>query len=77
VTLTAVKFAGEALVSKEMEEDAIIAVLPFIQQELVDYMAADLEDAVSTDGCASRSAYSKCPSSSVRTLAHRRVRSLG
>jgi hypothetical protein len=76
VTLTAVKFAGEALVSKEMEEDAIIAVLPFIQQ-LVDYMAADLEDAVSTDGCASRSAYSKCPSSSVRTLAHRRVRSLG
>jgi hypothetical protein len=46
VTLTAVKFAGEALVSKEMEEDAIIAVLPFIQQELVDYMAADLEDAI-------------------------------
>lgn len=46
VTLTAVKLGGRALVSKEAEEDAIIAMLPFIQQELVDYLAADLEDAI-------------------------------
>lgn len=46
VTLTAVKFAGEALVSKEAEEDAIIAMLPFITEDLTEYMAADLEDAI-------------------------------
>lgn len=44
VTLTAKKFAGEILVSREEEEDAIIAVLPWLQGELVDYLAADLED---------------------------------
>ena len=46
VTMTAVKLGGRALVSKEAEEDAIIAMLPFIQEELVDFMAADLEDAI-------------------------------
>ena len=45
VTLTAAKFAGEALTSKEAEEDAIIAIMPFLTSELVDYLAADLEDA--------------------------------
>lgn len=44
VTLDAKKFAGEGLVSKEAEEDAIIAILPFLEEELVDYLAADLED---------------------------------
>lgn len=46
VTLTAVKFAVRALVSREAEEDAIIAMLPFMQSELVDYMAADVEDVI-------------------------------
>lgn len=46
VTLTAVKFGGEALVSKELEEDSIIAILPFLEEELTDYMAADLEEAL-------------------------------
>jgi HK97 family phage major capsid protein len=46
VTLTAKKFAGEALVSKEAEEDLLIPMLPFMQEELVDYMAADIEDAI-------------------------------
>lgn len=44
VTLTAVKFAGESLVSKELEEDSLIAILPFIEEELTDYLAADFED---------------------------------
>ena len=44
VTLTAAKFAGEMLTSKELEEDALIAILPFMREELVDYLAADLED---------------------------------
>lgn len=44
VTLTAVKFAGEALFSKESDEDSIIAILPFTQDELVDYLSADIED---------------------------------
>lgn len=46
VTLTAVKFAARVLVSKEAEEDEIIPVLPFIRDELVDFLAADQEDAV-------------------------------
>jgi HK97 family phage major capsid protein len=46
VTLTAVKFAGRVLASKELEEDSIIAILPFIEGELVDYLAADIEDAL-------------------------------
>lgn len=45
VTLTAFKFAGEALVSKDAEEDSIIAMLPFMQDELVDWLYADQEDA--------------------------------
>ncbi|HEX6020621.1 MAG TPA: phage major capsid protein [Solirubrobacter sp.] len=46
VTLTAVKFAVEALVSKEETEDSIIPILPFIIEEIVDYMSADREDAI-------------------------------
>lgn len=45
IVLTAKKFAGEALFSKELDEDGIIPILPFIQEELVDYLVADLEDA--------------------------------
>jgi HK97 family phage major capsid protein len=45
VTFTAKKFWGEALVSKEAEEDAIVAMLPFIVSELERYMRYDLEDA--------------------------------
>lgn len=44
VTLTAAKFWGEALVSKEAEEDAIIAQLPLIESELQRFMAYDIED---------------------------------
>ena len=44
VTLTAKKFAGRMLVSREAEEDAIIAILPWMQDEMVDFLAADLED---------------------------------
>lgn len=44
VTLTAVKFGGESLVSRDLEEDSLIAILPFIEEELTDYMAADFED---------------------------------
>jgi hypothetical protein len=46
VTLTAVKFAVEAIISRELEEDAIVAMLPFLQEELVDYISADIEDAI-------------------------------
>lgn len=46
VTLTAKKFAAEALVSKEAEEDSIIPMLPLMQEELIDFLAADLEDAI-------------------------------
>jgi HK97 family phage major capsid protein len=44
VTLDAEKFAGEGLVSKELDEDGIIAILPFLEEELIDWLAADLED---------------------------------
>ncbi len=44
VTLTAVKFAGRALVSKELEEDSIVAILPWLRNEMIDYLAADIED---------------------------------
>lgn len=44
VTLSAMKFWGEALVSKEAEEDAIIAQLPLIESELRRFMAYDIED---------------------------------
>lgn len=46
VTLTAVKFAVETLVSKEAEEDTIIPILAWIESELVEYVAADIEDTV-------------------------------
>jgi HK97 family phage major capsid protein len=45
VTLTAVKFDTEMLVSKEAEEDAIIALLPFMEEEAIDWIAGDIEDA--------------------------------
>lgn len=45
VTLTAKKFWGEALVDKEAQEDAIIAMLPYLQDELVRYLRYDTEDA--------------------------------
>jgi HK97 family phage major capsid protein len=44
VTMTAAKFWGEALVSKEAEEDAIIAMLPIMEDELTRYLLFDLED---------------------------------
>lgn len=46
ITLTAGKFASTMLVSKEVQEDALIPVLPFMQQEIVDFLAADIEDCV-------------------------------
>lgn len=46
VRLTAVKFATEMLVSKEEEEDAIVAMLPFMEEEAVDFLAGDIEDAI-------------------------------
>lgn len=45
VVLTAAKFMTEILTSKEAEEDSIIAVLPFLREELTEFTAADLEDA--------------------------------
>lgn len=45
VTMTAAKFDGEALVSREEEEDAIIAVLPLMEDELGRFIAYDMEDA--------------------------------
>jgi hypothetical protein len=46
VTLTAAKFAVEVILSKELEEDSLVPILPFLQAELVDYIAADVEDAI-------------------------------
>lgn len=46
ITLTAAKFAGEILVSRDLEEDAILAMLPFAQSELIDYVSADIEDCI-------------------------------
>jgi HK97 family phage major capsid protein len=46
ITLTAIKFGAEVIVSKEMEEDSLIAVVPMIQSELVDWLSADIEDAI-------------------------------
>jgi hypothetical protein len=45
VSLAATKFAGEIVTSKELEEDAAIAMLPFLQSELLDWLTWDLEDA--------------------------------
>ncbi len=44
ITLTAKKLAAMALVSKEMEEDAVITTLPYMQQELADYIGGSFED---------------------------------
>lgn len=46
ITLTAKKFAARAIVSKELEEDALLLMLPFMQDELVDFLAADIEDTI-------------------------------
>ncbi len=46
ITLTAVKFAVMALLSREYEEDSLIAAIPHLQDEIVDYIAGDLEDAI-------------------------------
>jgi Phage capsid family len=46
ITLDAKKLAARLILSKELEEDAIIAMLPFAQGELVDYLSGDLEDAI-------------------------------
>lgn len=45
ISLSAVKFGVRALISREAEEDAIVAMLPFIQRELADFIAADVDDA--------------------------------
>jgi hypothetical protein len=45
IELEAAKFAAMTLVSKEAEEDQIIPVLPFIEAELRDGQAADIDDA--------------------------------
>jgi HK97 family phage major capsid protein len=46
ITLTAAKFAGRALISRELEEDSILPMLAWLREELVDYIAADLEDCI-------------------------------
>jgi HK97 family phage major capsid protein len=46
ITLTAVKFASEALVSKEAEEDSLVPILDFIRGEITSQLAVDQEDAV-------------------------------
>lgn len=46
ITLTAKKFAARMLTSKELEEDSFLAILPFMQSEIVDFLTADMEDAV-------------------------------
>ena len=45
ISLNATKFAGEIVTSKELEEEAAIAILPFLESELVDWLSWDLEDA--------------------------------
>lgn len=46
IRLTAGKFEGEMLVSKEAEEDSIVPMLQFMEDELVDFLVADVEDAI-------------------------------
>lgn len=46
ITLNAKKLGARAILSKEIEEDALIAMIPFLRGELVDFLAADMEDAV-------------------------------
>lgn len=43
-TLTAAKFWGEGLISKEATEDSLIPALATLEDELIDYLSADLED---------------------------------
>lgn len=44
ITLSAGKFAATMLVSKEAEEDSLIPILPFMQEEIIDFLSADIED---------------------------------
>lgn len=44
IRLAAQRFAAEVLISKDEEEDAIIAMMPFLEEEIVDYLAFDKED---------------------------------
>lgn len=46
VTLTAAKFATEVLLSREYEEDSLIAALPLVETEIVDWISADIEDTI-------------------------------
>jgi hypothetical protein len=46
ITLTAQKLGARVILSKELEEDSIIAMLPFLRGELIDYLAGDMEDAI-------------------------------
>jgi HK97 family phage major capsid protein len=46
VILTAKKIAAMALVSKELEEDAVLLTLDWMQQEMIDYTAGQIEDAI-------------------------------
>jgi len=46
ISLDAKKLAVRAITSKELEEDSLIAMLPFMREELIDFLAADLEDAI-------------------------------
>jgi hypothetical protein len=46
IELNAKKFWAEAFCTKEQEEDAIIAMLEIITEELLDALAADLEDSI-------------------------------
>jgi HK97 family phage major capsid protein len=46
ITLRAGKFEGEMLVSKEAEEDSIVPMLAFMEEELVDFLMADIEDSI-------------------------------
>ncbi len=46
ITFNAAKFAGETIVSRELEEDAVFAAIPMYEDELIDYLGGDLEDAI-------------------------------
>lgn len=45
-TLTAVGHASRVLASKEVQEDSIVAVLPFLRQEMITAMAEGREDCI-------------------------------
>lgn len=46
IQLDAAKFEAEMLFSKEADEDSIVAMLEFVEDELVDFLVADIEDAI-------------------------------